>query len=149
LCYAAAVRHALPVLLLVFAAPAAAADRLDGPVAATLLRVVDGDTVVVRAHIWLGQTVETHLRLAGIDAPELRGGCPAERLLAEAARDFLAAMTGTALAFRDLRYDKYGGRLLARVETERGEDLAAALIAAGLARPYAGKRRAGWCGLTE
>ena len=72
-------------------AHAPAAEVLSGPVPARLVRVVDGDTVVVRARIWLGQEVEIHVRLAGIDAPELRGKCARERALAVRARDFVVA----------------------------------------------------------
>ena len=50
-----------------------------GPVPAEVLAVLDGDTLVVRARIWLGQDVETRIRLDGIDAPELKGKCESER----------------------------------------------------------------------
>ena len=53
--------------------------------------MIDGDTIVVRARIWLGQEVETRVRLAGADAPELNGGCEVERRLARRARDFVRA----------------------------------------------------------
>ena len=46
---------------------------------------------------------------------------------------------------RDIRYGKYAGRVLARVETAGGEDLGQGLMAAGLARPYDGRARVSWC----
>ena len=52
---------------------------LRGPYDADVLHVVDGDTLVVKARIWLGTAVEIKVRLQGIDAPELRGSCTAER----------------------------------------------------------------------
>jgi endonuclease YncB( thermonuclease family) len=70
---------------------APAAEVLAGPVSARVLEVIDGDTVVVQAQVWIGQAIEFRVRLAGIDAPELRGKCDAERALAAQARDFLAA----------------------------------------------------------
>lgn len=127
-------------------APAIAAETLDGPVPARVLRVIDGDTVAVRARIWLGQDVEIRVRLEGVDAPELRGRCARERVLAARARDFLVRrLDDQRVRLRAVRYDKYGGRVLARIESAAGEDLGAALIAAGLARPYAGGARAPWC----
>ncbi|HCX68087.1 MAG TPA: nuclease, partial [Rhodobiaceae bacterium] len=42
-------------LLAIFSAfPAYAAERMAGPVEAEVVRVVDGDTLVARARIWLG-----------------------------------------------------------------------------------------------
>jgi len=130
---------------------AAAAENLPGPVGAQVLRVLDGDTIEVRAHIWLGQEVATRVRLDGVDAPELKGACQHERAMAMRARAYLAARLATAdgspaqVSLSDIRAGKYGGRVLARVRTAGGEDLSHALLAAGLARPYAGEARRPWC----
>ena len=59
---------------------------LPGPIPAALVRVIDGDTIEVRARIWLDLDLTTRVRLAGIDAPELNGACPEERRRAEEAR---------------------------------------------------------------
>lgn len=129
---------------------AAAREILAGPVPARVVEIVDGDTLVVRARIWLGHDVETRVRLAGIDAPELKGKCPRERSLARAARAFLAArLDGASVMLRDVRYGKYAGRVLARLETAADGDIGAALLAAGLARPYEGRRRLSWCETAE
>jgi len=127
--------------------PAEARERLPGPVRAEVLKVRDGDTLTVRARIWLGQVVDTKVRLAGVDAPELRGRCPRERRLARAARQFVREKIGDQrVILRDIRFGKYAGRVVARVFTIGGEDVAKALIAAGLGRPYRGRRRRGaWC----
>ncbi|MEL7029946.1 MAG: nuclease, partial [Pseudomonadota bacterium] len=70
----------------------AAAAGLDGPVPAQVERVIDGDTIAVRALIWLDHEISVRVRLAGIDAPEgARADCPAEKARAEAATAFLAA----------------------------------------------------------
>ncbi|MFQ5466725.1 MAG: thermonuclease family protein [Kiloniellaceae bacterium] len=127
---------------------APAAERLGGPVPAQVVRVIDGDTIQVRARIWLDQEVETRVRLDGVDAPELKARCARERAMAVQARAFLdqrLAAPGAPVFLSDIRYGKYAGRVLARVRDASGADLAEALIAAGLARPYAGKRRASWC----
>ena len=120
---------------------------IPGPVPARVLGVVDGDTVIVRARIWLGQEVETRVRLRGVDAPEIKGHCAAERRLAVRARDFARAkLGGGPVVLTDVRYGKFAGRVVARIRAADGEDLAQALIEAGLGRPYSGGRRGSWCG---
>ncbi len=128
-----------------------AGERLSGPIGAQVLRILDGDTLEVSAHIWLGQDVETRVRLVGIDAPELRGGCPYEREMAVRARAHVMARLSAAsgspvlVSLYDISLGKYSGRVLARVLTAEGEDLGHSLLAAGLAHPYAGRGRRSWC----
>jgi micrococcal nuclease len=65
--------------------------------------------------------------------------CAEERALARRAREFVLATVGArAVRLRDLHHGKYAGRVVARVETAAGVDLATALVAAGLARRYTG-----------
>lgn len=111
------------------------------------LRVIDGDTVAIRTPPPRGQAVEpVRVRILGLDAPETRGaGCEAERKLGRAASRTLrrlAAEAGTVTIEATGR-DRYG-RTLAHLTLD-GRDVAGALISAGLARPYAGGRREGWC----
>jgi endonuclease YncB( thermonuclease family) len=121
---------------------------LAGAYRAHLVKVVDGDTVEVRVHVWLGQEVITRVRLLGIDAPEIAGACGPERIQAVAARDRLAALMGDGpVTLVDLRPDKYFGRVVGRVLTGAGDDAGAMLVREGLARPYSGGRRQGWCAL--
>ncbi|MEM8786473.1 MAG: thermonuclease family protein [Pseudomonadota bacterium] len=143
-------RLALSVFCLVFApsigASAHATERLAGPFPASLLRVIDGDTVAVSLTVWVGQTVKTRIRLLGIDAPSLTGACETERRLAHEAKTFVeAALVGQAFFVRDVKVGKYGGRYLAVIETSTGTELSTALLAAGLARPYDGGRKSDWC----
>lgn len=127
-----------------------ATDAVPGPVPARVVAVIDGDTITVRARIWLGQEVETRVRLAGVDAPELRGACPRERALAVAARDLVVAtVSGAMVTLTDIRYDKFGGRVVARVESVAGENLGSLLVSAGLGRAYDGGKRASWCTATR
>jgi micrococcal nuclease len=132
---------------LVAAAPAAhAAETLPGPYRATVERVVDGDTLAVRVAVWLGLEVRVSVRIRGIDAPELRARCPAERALAEAAAEHLAALVGGGpVKLTNIAGGKYHGRVIADVATAKVGDFAAAQLAAGLARTYEGGRREGWC----
>jgi micrococcal nuclease len=127
--------------------PPAGREVLPGPVKAEVLKVLDGDTLTVRARIWVGQDLEISVRVAGIDTPELRARCDRERILARQARDAVrAAVVSGRVRLFDVKYGKYAGRVLARVEAEDGRDIAKLLTDAGLARPYDGGKRSGWCG---
>lgn len=64
------------LIVLSLAAPLHAAEsgkriEIAGPVAAEVIRVIDGDTILVAAKPWPQQTMEVYVRLRGIDAPEL------------------------------------------------------------------------------
>ena len=118
----------------------------DGPVEAHVVRVVDGDTFEASAQIWLGQAIDIRVRILGIDAPELHARCDDERVRAEAARDYLAQrIEGGEVRLSAVRYDKFGGRVDAKV-ADHGGDIAAAMLKAHLARAYEGGRRGTWCG---
>lgn len=100
--------------------------------------VVDGDT------FYFGGA---KVRIANIDAPETHPPrCADEARLGEAAthrlRDLLNADDVT-LSRIDRDEDIYGRKL--RNVAVGGSDVGAALVAAGLARDYAGGRRS-WCG---
>ena len=85
-----------------------AAEALAGPVAAVVARVIDGDTLEVKAAIWLGQTLLVRVRIDGVDAPELEARCPEERKLALMARNFLARrLEGAPVKLTQVVYDKY------------------------------------------
>jgi micrococcal nuclease len=119
---------------------------LDGPIPAFVEQVLDGDTVAVRARIWLGQELQVMVRLRGVDAPEIKGRCDAELHQAQQAKEFLQQSIGQRKVFlRDISEDKYAGRVIADVTDEAGASLSAKLLSAKLARPYEGRRRAGWC----
>ncbi|MBF0306719.1 MAG: thermonuclease family protein [Alphaproteobacteria bacterium] len=139
-------RFAPLLILAVVALPAVGADTLPGPIFGQVLSVTDGDTVRVKAKVWLGLEIETLVRLEGIDTPELKGRCDDERRRAEAARAFLERLLPDGrLVLREVVWGKYAGRVVARVETPKGEDVATALIRAGHARPYHGGHRQPWC----
>jgi endonuclease YncB( thermonuclease family) len=133
---------------LLLAAPAGpAGETLAGPIPAQVVTVIDGDTLAVRARIWLGQEVSIRVRLAGIDAPELRGKCDDEKARAMAAKAYLSAKVGEgSVTLSEVHYGKFAGRVMARVRNAAGEDLSQALVTAKHARFYEGGRREGWCG---
>lgn len=111
---------------------------------ATLLSVTDGDTFQARVEVWPAVHITTAVRLAGIDTPELRGKCAAERTAAQAARKRLAELLQGEVVIYKVQPDKYAGRIDAAVLVA-GQDIAATLVSEGHARPYTGGARAGWC----
>lgn len=125
---------------------AARANVLVGPISAQVVRIVDGDTLLVIAHIWVDQQVRAAVRIRGIDAPELRAGCAGERTLALRAVDFVRkAVSDKTVRLSAVSGGKYFGRVLADVTTAEGRALGPELVAAGLARAYDGRARKSWC----
>lgn len=131
-------------LMLVSVAPVSAANRqIKGPVAAEVVKVIDGDTVLVEAMPWPDHRVSTYVRLRGIDAPELRSKCPAFREAALKAKSELAnLMAGhVTVQLTAISGDKYFGRVVADLTLVDGSRPADRLLAVGLAAPYAGKQK--------
>lgn len=120
-----------------------AAEKIAGPVAAELIRVIDGDTVLVSAMPWPDHHVTTYVRLRGIDAPELKSRCPAIRNAAEQAQSTLTSLLNASpvVALTDISGDKYYGRVVAALTLADGSDPAEALLSAGLVDPYRGGRK--------
>jgi endonuclease YncB( thermonuclease family) len=132
------------------ATPVLAAERLPGPFTAEVVRPVDGDTLEVRVAVWLGMELTTSVRIRGIDTPEMHGRCDREKQMAEQAKRVLASETTPRVVLRNVSGDKYFGRVEADVTTLPDElDLARAMLASGLARPYDGRQRGDWCGLAS
>ena len=130
------------------ASMAIAAQRqvLPGPVPAIVERVIDGDTLEVRAQIWVGQEVRVRVRLSNVDTPELNGKCHDERRLAHHARSFVVQeIAGGPILLTNIRLGKYAGRVIAEIETASGQHLGARLLRAGLAKPYRKRRYGRWC----
>jgi micrococcal nuclease len=142
-------RSAGPLSLALALAPAPAAwpaETLSGPYRAEVERVVDGDTLAVRVAVWLGQELRVLVRIRGIDAPEMRARCPRERELAREAAEHLTGLVGGGpVDLTNIAGGKYYGRVVADASSAGSGDLAAAMVAPGLARRYEGGARAGWC----
>ncbi len=138
------------ILLLAAALPGwlgAAELPIPGPVRAQVERVIDGDTVDVRADAWPGVQVVTKVRARGMNAPEIRSAkCPEERARGEAARNVLAGLVaGKTVLLYEITNDKFGGRVDAVIKTLDGQDVGEVLLAKGLAAPYDGGRRQSVC----
>lgn len=118
-----------------------------GPIPASVERVIDGDTIEVRADVWIGQQVVVRVRLAHVDTPELNARCETERVMAEAARKLVTDLiAGTRIELLNIRGGKYFGRVIADVRTADGFDLSDLVLQSGLGRPYHPRAaRAPWC----
>jgi len=135
-------RFAFAALLLALISMPVSASDLRVP--ATILRLKDGDTFVVRAQIWPQHFIETTIRLRGLDTPEKHGKCEAERRRALEAEAFLDRLPKEVI-LTDIDHDKYGGRYDSTVLLPDGRDLAGLIISAGYGRAYQGGKRRGWC----
>jgi len=103
----------------------------------------DGDTCYVVAKTLPESLRNMSIRILGIDTPEIRADCPS---LALQGRVFANDMFRNAdnIEFHNLKWDKYGGRILADVYID-GVSYKDEIIEAGLAREYYGGKKIGWC----
>lgn len=125
---------------------AMSAEMLEGPFPARVIEVVDGDSLRVVVQVWLGQHIETLVRIRGIDTPEQRGACPGESAAAQLATAALSRLVGPGpVVLSRIAGDKYFGRVLADVTSDDGVSLAEAMLHSGLARAYDGRARRAWC----
>ena len=111
-----------------------------------IVAVVDGDSLRVRTACLPPPPALTLARIAGIDAPELRGKCAQERRQARAAQAFVrdAIDRAESVEIRSVGREKFG-RELVEVFVDY-VNLADSLVAAGLARRYDGRgKRLPWC----
>lgn len=87
---------------------------------AKILRVVDGDTVIL-GYIILGTAWRSRCRCAGYNSPELRDKDPAQRAAALMAKDYLFTLVeGRIYDVEFLSEDKFG-RELVRIRIPSGE----------------------------
>ena len=130
------------------AAPVAS-QPLPGPIQATVVRVVDGDTLVVDAAVWPKIVVNgISVRVHGIDTPERRGACEHEKQLAESAKLMMSDLfpAGASVELLNVQEGKFAGRVLADVRSELTGDWAKQIVRAGLAVSYFGSgAKEDWC----
>lgn len=112
-----------------------------------ILRVIDGDTLEIKNECF-PKELKLSVRVREIDTPEKgsRAKCDKEAKLAEQASKFTKQFVGKnkKATFRNIKWDKYGGRLLADVEIN-GKSLAGELVKNNYARSYDGKKKSSWC----
>jgi len=115
----------------------------------TIVRAVDGDTVVIAApYLPAPLKPEFGVRIFGVDTPEkgFRAKCESEKKRGEQAsiftKDVIAATKKHQVVLYD--WDKFGGRVLGDILLD-GMSLRALLIKNGFAREYFGDAKQSWC----
>lgn len=116
---------------------------------AKILRVNDGDTVVISApFLPVPLKPELAVRIFGVDTPEKghRSQCPSEDQRGQAASAFTKNAVATSQKHQVILYgwDKFGGRVLGDIILN-GVSLRADLIKNGFAREYFGEAKQSWC----
>lgn len=138
------------LLSFLFAAAASAQKTPTGATyEATVLRVNDGDTVVISApYLPAPLKPELAVRIYGVDTPEKghRAQCAAEDARGQLATKFTKQAVAQSMHRQVTLYawDKFGGRVLGDVLLD-GRSLRAMLIEQGLAREYYGDAKQSWC----
>jgi len=116
---------------------------------AQILRVSDGDTIVISAP-FLPSPLKPELavRIYGVDTPEKghRAQCPSEAQRGEAASAFTKQAVASTQKHQVTLYawDKFGGRVLGDIILN-GVSLRTELIKNGFAREYYGEAKQSWC----
>ncbi len=102
------IRLKIPIALILTALAIPKAHAFD----VTVRKIHDGDTIEIYSKALPLPLANMAIRLAGIDTPELRGKCQAEKDKAKLARDYLKSYVkaGDVLNVAPLKWDKYGGR---------------------------------------
>jgi endonuclease YncB( thermonuclease family) len=135
-------RKLIPILLGACLVPASVAgsEKIAGPVMAEIIRVIDGDTILVEATPWPQQRIEVYVRIRGIDTPEIKSKCPAVRRAAEEARLVLDEMAASSphVLLTNISGDKYFGRIVADMLFEDGRNPAHEMMTGGFATGYDG-----------
>jgi micrococcal nuclease len=135
------------VVSILSASAATAADKYYGTAhVSAVTSIYDADTFRATIAGWpaiVGERIP--IRVAGIDAPELRGKCQEEKELARQAKQRTVTLLRSAMRIelRNMQRGKYF-RIVADVFVD-DRDLASILVAEGLARPYDGGTKATWC----
>jgi endonuclease YncB( thermonuclease family) len=116
---------------------------------AQILRVNDGDTVVISAPFLPAPLKpELAVRIYGVDTPEkgFRAQCPQEDERGKTATRFTTNAVAKSIKRQVTLYgwDKYGGRVLGDIILD-DQSLRAALIQNGFAREYYGETKQSWC----
>lgn len=101
---------------------------------ATVLRVIDGDTVEVELSLGFFVYSRLSCRLYGCNAIELHDDGGPE------ARDHLAALlpVGSEIVVRSMSADKFAGRFDGLITLPNGRDATSAMIEDGYAAPWDG-----------
>ena len=115
----------------------------------TIIRVSDGDTIVISApYLPAPLKPELAVRIFGVDTPEKghRAQCASENERGLAATEYTKKAVAAARTVQVTlyRWDKFGGRVLGDILLD-GRSHRAELISRGFAREYYGEAKQSWC----
>ena len=110
--------------------------------------IIDGDTFV--GDIILADKTEVmsvKVRLRNVDTPELHGECESEIKRAIYAKQRMQELlpVGSMVEIKNIKNDKYAGRIDANVYDSANRDIGQVLIKEKVGRPYSGGKRKSWC----
>lgn len=114
-----------------------------------VLNVYDGDTFFIRLPVCAKELPflckRMGVRIEGMDTPERKGLCEDEKKAAALASIQLEVMLRSAkrIELINVKREKYG-RLLGGLMID-GQDVVEDMVLSGMARPYDGGARKGWC----
>jgi len=95
-----------------------------GPYPATIVEVVDGDTIAVSVALWPGLRAEYSIRIRGIDTPEIfRPDCDEEREWGVRARSQAEKLypPGQEVQITNVQYDSFSGRVVGDMKRWRSD----------------------------
>ena len=102
----------------------------------------DGDTLTIHASIWPDLTWSGSVRVRGIDTPEIRGACDAEKQAAVAVRDDVRELLiDETVWLNEVENDKWAGARAGLLHEPRYGGTGESGGPADLAEPRAGLRR--------
>lgn len=138
------------LLGLIFTRPLHANDTYGTVTGVQLNTCYDGDTCRFNIPSWppiIGEDIS--VRIAGLDTPEIRGECQEEKEQARKAKHVTHDLLNEAdtITLRNIRRGKYF-RLVAEVYADT-QSVTQLLLDRGIARPYAGGTRKGWCDTSD
>lgn len=110
--------------------------------------IIDGDTFV--GDVLLADKTEVmsvKVRLRNVDTPELHGNCESEIKRAKYAKQRLEELIpkGSIIEIKNVKNDKYAGRIDANVFDSANRDIGSILIKEKVGRSYNGGKRKSWC----
>ena len=115
-------------------------------------KIVDGDTFI--GNIILADGIEVlsvAVRLRNVDTPEIHGECDDEIRKAQYAKQRLGELIpeGSTIEIKNIKNDKYPGRIDAHVFDSAGRDVGLVLVKEKVGRSYSGGKRESWCILNQ
>lgn len=116
-----------------------------GPYNASVLEVLDADTLRLNVAVWPGEDRQIDVHVLGVDTPSLAGACALETLMAKEAREMTRAIVGKQVRLMDVKQIGQGKKIYAQVRNIRGERLDEKLIQTGYGEKFEKNKFVSWC----